>query len=326
MPAAAPRQGIAVSHNRTDMKNSAIIIYHRIDCDGMCSYAIARKWCLERKISVTPFPFNHGDSEPSAEMLSGHMYVIILDISLALETMSGLLERSRKGEQTVFWVDHHKSSIADSVKGGYFGLPGLRRESGKAACELAWDFFYGEASKAPLTVLYLSAYDTYTKDRFDWDRVVLPFQYGIRQTYGLDAERFADDLPKLMRDDIRCELLTRGETILGYVRESGYKGVNCYGFPVTVAGTHKAVCCLTNQFGSIPFEAAMEREGCHLCVCVNRLAADEYKVSVFGVPGKNTLDLSAYMKENYNGGGHFNAAGGTLSLKEFVRLISECVL
>ncbi|MBR2093544.1 MAG: hypothetical protein IJ904_05855 [Candidatus Methanomethylophilaceae archaeon] len=307
-------------------KNSAIIIYHRIDCDGMGSYAIARKWCLERKLSVTPFPFNHGDDEPSRELLAEHMFVIIVDIALPKETMSFLLERSRKGEQTVFWVDHHKSSIADSVKDGYFWLPGLRKENGKAACELAWDFFFGEASKAPLSVLYLSAYDTYSKERFDWDHVVLPFQYGIRQTYGLDAERFADDLPKLMRDDVRCELISKGETILEYVRDSGYKSVNCYGFPVTVAGRYKAVCCLTNQFGSIPFEAAMEREGCYLCICVNRLGADRYKVSVFGIPGKNTLDLSVYMAKKYEGGGHFNAAGGTLTLKQFVRLVSKCVL
>ena len=305
---------------------TAAIIYHRIDFDGICAYAIARRAAEANGYIVTPFPFSHGDTEPSLGELFTYDYVAILDVCLCDETMRALFKRDR--EVPAFccaWIDHHCTALRNSVVKGYSMMKGYRKEEGFAACELTW-MYYNEGKRLPIAVAYLSAYDVHDKERYNWDAGVLPFQYGMRDRYALRAEDFVDDYDDIVNNLVFVsDMIENGKLILRYLLESGGRGVATYGFPVTVAGTHRGLCCLTNAFGSLPFESQMRQDGIPLAVCANRVTPDRYRVSVYA-PGECPLDLGEYMKEHYGGGGHRGAASGTLNLEQFVTLMTRQTL
>lgn len=308
---------------------TAAVLYHKIDFDGICSFAIASRGLASSGYRVTPFPMSNCDTEIDLESLSAYDRVVILDISLRPAAMKRLFDLSEKAREEgrdflVVWIDHHKSSIEDSVLNGYSLMRGYREPSGKAACELAWEYFHDRVP-VPSVVALLSAYDIFDKDRFPWKETVLPFQHGMRYRYGLDAEKFVADF------DLHADrkgaatmkaIMEEGTVAYNYMKDSGTRGVEAWGFPVTVAGHHKGYCCLTSQFGSLAFENSAKAVDATVYVCVNRTGPLAYKVSMYGSEG-NTLDLGGYMKLRYNGGGHFNAAGGTLTLKEFKRLLTK---
>lgn len=301
------------------MKKAAII-YHRIDFDGICSYAIARKYLEEMGYEVTPYPYQYGDDIPDVQELCTFEKVFILDICLPEEDMA-TLARAIKIDPTfdVIWCDHHKSSIDAAEAGGYMELPGNRHIGKTASCELTWQYLYSEDT--PYLVEVLSAYDTWDKERFNWDEETLPLQYGLRRRFAQRAEDFYQHFDHLLVYNYTSVIVFEGKIVLDYVRQSGSKGVGMYGFAVTIGKGHKALCCLTNQFGALAFEEELSRLGIGIAICVNRLRKHLYNVSVYGVEGKNTLDLSKYMKENYGGGGHFNAAGGRMNEKQFQHLL-----
>ena len=307
------------------MTKKAAIVYHRIDFDGICSYAIARRYLEKRGYEITSFPYNYGDEIPDIQVLCAFNKVLILDVCLPVEDME-TLARAVKIEPTfdVIWCDHHKSSIEAAEASGYTELPGNRHIGKVAACELTWTYLYSR--EIPYIVKILSAYDVWDKERLDWENETLPFQYGLRRRYALRVDDFYGDFEKLLKNNNASEITKEGRIILDYIRQSGSKGVSQYGFTVTVGDGHKELCCITNKFGALAFEDELRRLDIGIAVCVNRLRKDLYNVSMYGVEEKNTLDLSKYMRENYGGGGHFNAAGGRMDAKQFLRLMEDCEL
>lgn len=312
-------------------EKKAAVVYHRIDFDGICSYAVARQTLEMSGFEVSPFPFTHGDPEPDIPDLLQHDIVVIVDICLSTESMLCLRKNNGtflEGKKTVIWIDHHKTSIETSIEKGFDDMPGLR-EIGKGACELTWNFCHTEAAKLPQTVAWLSAYDVYDKRRFDWNEDVLPFQYGMRNMFNLNAEKFFDAFEELCSEGeekkaLVEKVISEGRAILSYARQTGSFGVNAYGFEVTIGGKEKAVCCLTNNFGSLAFEEKMKETGIRIAICVNRINGERYKVSMFGDSEENRFDLGNYCKSKYSGGGHFNAAGGVLNRVQFIRLVTKC--
>lgn len=302
----------------------ALIIFHRIDFDGICSCAVAHDALSQMRYDIQLFPFTHGDEEPGKEFLDSFNYVCIVDVSLSPETMKRLCQRAFGAQHfRCTWIDHHKTSIEDSFKHGYDLLLGIRT-NGIAACELAWYYYHGVDASVPGFIQMLSCHDVYDKVRLDWDGMTEPFQYGMRYVYGLDADKFLKDFPKMHEKAFTDKIICTGKAIYEYTRQNEERGVATYGFPVLVAGAHKGIACLTSSFGSLGFERLLEENRSTISVCVNRKNG-QYKISLYG-SRDNTLDLGAYCREHFGGGGHYNAAGGFLSREEFIRLIEEGVL
>lgn len=291
------------------------IVYHRIDCDGLCSYAVLYK-ALTAKPSIYPntvitgIGYNHGDALPD---LSGYDIVYVADIALPIDVMKRLNEEGR-----LIWIDHHVTSMEDAKANGYYLAPGIRT-IGKGACELCWEFMF--ASEPPLFVKYLSAYDVFDKKRFDFENAVLPFQYGVRNRLQLDPEAFVN----AMAEDYE-KFIAEGRVILNYIRQQGYRAAKNYGFAITLAGKVPALCILTDQSGSIPYQEAAKEAGCKVIVCVNRLNDKRYKVSCYAAEGAAPIHLGDYLKDMYGGGGHANAAGAVIGTQDFRMLVEECIL
>lgn len=314
------RDKIRLSLEKT-RKLSVAVVYHRIDGDGLCSQAVIAHALKDNpnigRLDV--IGYNHGDRLP---VLSGYDKVFVADIALPGEVMLALYREKR-----LVWIDHHSTSIDEGVRLGYGRAPGLRRV-GVGACELCWEHLYGRP--APLLVQLLSAYDVYDKERFDWESMTLPFQYGIRTRLGLSADAFSAlfeaSLDNGMNDNLVAWLLNDGRCILRYVRQVGWRSAGAYGFDVTVAGRYRALCVMTTEFGAVPLEGAAVKGGYDLIINVNRMDAETYKVSCFAAQGDAPLHIGEYMRDHYHGGGHRNAAGGELTYRQFEKLIREGVI
>ena len=294
------------------------IVYHRIDFDGICSYAVIRDAIelnlsiAKQKFSITPIPWNRGDVLPE---LDGYDTVFVADICFPVPVMKKINDNAR-----LIWIDHHATSIKEMEEAGLGRIGGLRR-IGVGACELAWEQM-NPGTVCPRTVALLSAYDVWNKERFDWEAETLPFQYGMRNRFGLDADKFVNEFYSF-DDEVIGTICDEGRAVVRYIRQGGRNGVRNYGFDIMVGSVMKGLAILTDQGGSAPYEESAVERGAEVIVTLNRIGDDRYKISCYCPSGKPTVHIGKYLKEFYGGGGHEGAGGAVINTMEFVRIITE---
>ena len=297
--------------------NKIAIVYHRIDFDGICSYAVIRSSVelnlsiAGQKFSITPIPWNRGDALPD---LNGFDTVFVADICFPVWLMKEIDNQAR-----LIWIDHHATSIQEMEGAGLGNSKGLRR-IGVGACELAWEQM-NPGTVCPMSVKLLSAYDVWDKGRFDWETQTLPFQYGMRNRFGLDAERFFGEF-YCLDDDVVESIITEGTAVVRYIRQSGRNGARNYGFDVTCGGM-KGLAILTDQGGSAPYEETVIERGAEVLVTLNRIGENRFKLTCYCPTGKPSVHIGNYLKTTYGGGGHEGAGGAVIDQDEFIRILNQ---
>ena len=293
-----------------------LIVYHRIDSDGLASMAVVRNY-LRKNVKdavVSLYPFTYGDNEPVNEFLDHFETVYVLDCCLSSVLMKSLYQGGK-----LVWIDHHYTNIETAKENGFYLSPGVR-QIGIGACELTYEYMNGSA--APRFISLLSAYDVWDKDRFDWEGVVLPFQYGVRNRLALSVEAFCQAL----ESDIKMlenEILAEGKAIVSYIRNCGSRAVASYGQVVLICGHIAGLLIMTDNFGSVPYLEAARERGCKVIVCLNRNKEGNWKLACYA--GDNDIDfnLGEYLKEVYGGGGHAGAAGASINEETALRILNE---
>lgn len=285
---------------KMDLKT--LIVYHSKDYDGICSREIVKKAYPDAET----FGFNYGDKIP--DNLDTYDQLILVDISFPPDIMKGIKDR-------LIWVDHHITAIQDSEKNGYAGVPGIRK-IGEGACSLAWKYFM--KSPVPEAVSLLSAYDVWDKEKHDWERETLPFQYALRGLYGLDLTA------EIIESD-PLNIIQEGKIILRYQKEEWKNCVNKNAFPVTVDGKLKGLAMITTNTGSSQFDHVYPDYDIFVWGTLGgdgifrfSIASNSERVSEF--------NCGVYMKEHYNGGGHQGVAGGWMNLDQFIGFIRQRIL
>jgi len=299
-----------------------IIIYHSADFDGIASCLIAWKYVCNYRAQedIELFGWNYGDELPSAKtMIERYDKIYMVDISFPANIMRELFESGK-----LVWIDHHQTAISDSDTYAYNTCPGLRR-IGTAACELTWEFCFPNYT-CPDLIQYLGAWDVFNKTRFDWENIVNPLQMSCSEHFGMNPKNWMGELDAIFSNDqtLLQKLISDGMLIYGYTKKRAESAVRKYAFEVRVAGRLRGICILNTTFGSMQFVSVIKNYDC--CVVANRRDANTYNFSIYIEPEKEGIvNFSAgeYMKANYNGGGHKNAAGGILNLDQFLRLITE---
>lgn len=304
-----------------------LIIYHRVDFDGIFSCCIAKKYFVLNGGESDIFGYNYGDPIPEY-LLSTYDEIIMVDLSFPPSTM---LEYQKELGDRFIWIDHHDTAIKSSEVYGYSGCTGIRT-IGTAACVLTWKFFFGN-EEVPYIIDLLGSYDVWNKTKYSWDQEALPLQSALRTEYGGVSMRRIwpafDSLISIKRDDAGG-LMEKGRYLCKYNRERYKSAVSKFGFPITVASKYRGIAILGTDFTSIVFGSVEETYDIY-CVAnrrENSEGATIYTLSLYSEPGRVDLNLGQYLRDRFgeSAGGHQCAAGAEISFQDFFRLITEQVI
>ena len=291
-----------------------LIVYHRVDYDGIFSCGIFKDFYAKKGIEADIFGWNYGDKPLDIGMIMGrYSSVSLVDISFSPKEMIRLRDTGR-----VTWIDHHITAITDSEVHGYNNLPGIR-EVGTAACELCWKYLYPNR-EVPEIIKILSSYDVWNKTRYNWEDTVLPVQYGLKTRYGIRAKDIFEDWNYIIGS--WEDILDDGMAVYSYLKDTWKSWVSNYSFEVTVAGKYRGICILSPMFGSSCFNSVLDKDYEVYIVANTRNGGSTYAASFYKESPNIAPNFSCgeYAKL-YGGGGHDSAAGCELTKEQFERLV-----
>lgn len=302
-----------------DKKKKAVVVFHRVDYDGLFSYAIARRELELQGYEVEGVGYNYRD-ENNFSKYDRNKYgkFVVCDITLPCDEM---IEMDSRFEDDFIWIDHHITAIEDSEKYKYNGVDGIR-ETGKAACVLTWEYFH-PSEEVPYSVRLAGAHDIWDKTTYDWDNVVSTFQLGLANRFVMNSAAFYEFYDKVIGESDIEDIIDDGKCIKKYTDGLFDSWVKKYSFEVTVGGIHKAICMVCPVFSSKVFDSVGDRYELYVVCEKNGLNEGVYNVSMYSDGKDMDFSCGEYMKEHYHGGGHKGAAGGTMTEEEFFELLTK---
>lgn len=274
------------------------IFYHSADLDGHCSGAIARlsveTYCENAEIKM--WSIDYGDLFPW-HAIEPDDVVVMVDYSLppGEEGMDRLAQACKR----LTWIDHHKTAIKDYqenkiVQDNVWG----KREVGKAACELAWEYFFPD-KEMPFAVTMLGRWDVWDLEH---SRFVVPFQYGMRNRITHPNDVRARDLWESLLGKpggLIEEILVDGNKRVADKRREVDESLRDLAFEAEIDG--EPVTAINRRMGSLFCDAITDHG---VLATFVRRANKKWTVTLYS----NCVDVSAIAKR-MGGGGHENAAG-----------------
>ena len=284
-----------------EKKNESVaVIYHKEDLDGVLSASIVKGFYDYVGSSVRLIPFNYGFPIPDIK----EDIVYVVDMSFDDKTEDIMRGWENKGIKVV-WIDHHKSAVGN--KGEVLPYISGIREIGVAAMELTWRYVRGWDRRMPTVLEYLSAYDVWDHDRFDWDKV-MAVQARALEIVELDVDKgikFIYDYSSKHKVD---ELAEEGERVLETQKSLYKQWCKAFSFEADFKG-YKAICLNSPIFRSIVFDDVPGIEDYDLMI---PFCARPDGVVQFSLYSTKDIDCSQ-LAVSMGGGGHKNAAGFTVS-------------
>ncbi len=300
-----------------------LVVSHGSDNDGYASAAYADHLLSVIGHEITIVGVDYGDRMPTAEQLNTYAeqadLIFVCDFVLDHQIMEDWHAQGK-----LIWIDHHKSSIEDSLEFEYHKAPGIRR-IGTAACMLTYEYLTreftnfdsltqvtrnGSTDLGPWIIRYLAKYDVWTQDH-EWDTITLPVQYacmGMADRLRIGSEKFRSAWEELFRlDDTSPEvqsMIDVGTLIAGYQREMDNEltpaihGAKIEGYPDFL------FFALNGGRGTGPFDS-LDKDGFD-GMMVYKFTGTEWKISLYGWDG--SPDMSEIAK-SFGGGGHRAACG-----------------
>lgn len=195
-------------------KKKSNIIYHNKDLDGFCSAMIVFKYLLGIGVNqsqINLIGYDYAD-EKSPKIPAGDVYIV----DLCLPDNDMILLRSAVDE--VVWIDHHKTSIDNSI-GKWDWFEGSRK-IGDSAALLSWRFFFGDAPVPPL-VEVIDRFDVWKRGE-DWEEILM-WQYGLRKHTYDPGDNIDDWMTLLDMKNLPLDIYNDGRTILEYIKEQNAK-------------------------------------------------------------------------------------------------------
>lgn len=289
-----------------------IVIYHSADFDGLFCKAIAEQFGPP---GATFIGWDHGD--PQIAYQPDTLYYIL---DLNPDCMSGVPEFT--AQVSIIWIDHHKTAIEKWSP----AIPGYRID-GVAACRLTYQWFQNKSQEEPDRVPLPTKEDYVSRHVFEPRAVMYAGEYDVNDKRDPDAELFQFGLRSVDLDsycscvgvsDWWIELVSPSvegvKTLLknaGYIkcyRDAEYKDViTSQGFDIIFEELSFLACCSHGcDIRSQLFEAGIKPY--HDGLLGFTFNGVKWRVSLYGVPGKPEIDLSAIAKK-HGGGGHKQACG-----------------
>lgn len=295
----------------------ALVIYHIADYDGMFSGATAKKYFEKAGYNVTTFGYNYGYDDTTIPSLDSFDKICIVDITLPPHIMK---DAAARYADKVIWIDHHVTALDQAKAEGYDIFEGKRVSGYGAACLLTYEYFNPHMS-VPYAIQLLSAYDVWDHSSFDWDAATSPFQYGLKAIVGSTIEKVYDQYDNILHDP--HQYIVHGLSIKAYLDDMYEQWMSKYAFEVEVDGKYKAIAMICPISTSAIFSSVLDKYDLSIVVEKNAIVPGKYNVSMYSEKNIGDFSCGEYMKAHYNGGGHRNAAGGSLDIDQFNRLITD---
>ncbi len=306
-----------------------IVLFHSADFDGIFCREIAKRFFGDK---ATYVGWDYGQPDPVIPDGIEHIYM--LDISI----------KSLMKDPRLVWIDHHRTAMDEFGNDAY----GYRLD-GVAACRLAWQWFfctYGpngdnrihptdwqlpdkqmfidRTVQEPWAVRLAGEYDIW--DKRDPDAEL--FQHGLR-SQNLDSLWeiiLQNPIPEVDEkrglDAITVDALLDAGRAIQYAKTEENAGIiTSYGFTINWEGLC-FLCCNHARFNSHLFKAATKPEHDGLLGFNFDGSKGDWRVSLYGVPGKPEVDLGAIAKK-YGGGGHRQACGMRISSLDIMVILHK---
>jgi len=334
-----------------------LCIYHRVDLDGWMSAAIVKRDFISKnpelhviinldnpernkvdvsvgitrdmnqnKVYNTLYMkgFQYGDPLP---VLEGYDQIILVDISLPIETM---VELYRKLNKDLIYIDHHAAKIIEVRESiGFSKINGLQNTESKAelkaaGCELAW-IFYNPGKPMNSIVEHLGAYDCFRHQSYSEKASleVLQFQYGARASMSsyndcFDMINTSEGTQEISFDII----LDNGFAIYKYLKteaEGLYKEHSeiILSEPVGDEFVKRNFAVLNRmRFNPVNYGIEYHKDGYDGFLCYWRQGGKWH----FSIYNDDTRVDCAAIAKTFRGGGHRGASGFVLTDNEFKKL------
>jgi oligoribonuclease NrnB/cAMP/cGMP phosphodiesterase (DHH superfamily) len=268
--------------------------YHSADLDGHCSGAIIKLKYPECEM----LGINYGDNFPWQNIVAGEN---VFMVDFGLQPFSDM-ERLNKICK-LHWIDHHKTALDETYKKGFTASGGQLLETGKAGCELTWEYIHREFVRVPLAVTLLGRYDVWDHS----DNYVLPFQYGMRQLKDTRPDN-TEMWEKLFNNETRVRaLVDQGQLILDYETAQNEKFCRAYSFETEFNGM-KVICANRGFCNSKLFDSVYDPKKHHMMVTFIRMKLPKRQWTVSMYSTRDDVDCGSIAK-SFGGGGHRGAAG-----------------
>lgn len=291
------------------------VIYHKDDLDGVFSGAVIKMYEEDGGNKVTLYPMSYSDENPNLSKENTDK-VYMADFSLKDNHLffANLLTQGIE----CIWIDHHKTAMEayEDLKSYYEGMHVVLGQ-GVAACELVWNFLYG--GKENKIIEYLSAYDVWDHDRFEWDET-LAFQYAMRAKVGLSV-KYAENYLRMHSEfshSFVTSCIKEGKAIINANKRRNAEEVKKYAMEGKV-GSYRVLAMNTLEFNSTTFDSMWDEE--KYDVMMPFALTPDLKVRASFYTTKD-IDCSAIAK-SFGGGGHAKAAGATITLDKLMGILKD---
>lgn len=318
-----------------------IIIYHRDDNDGVCSAAILKHYLIVKELAtegdITMFPATytiltqyvneHGGIENAFKDWDN---IIMTDMSF--DTGKWMIKLHEMYGSRFTWIDHHAPIIAEVDRANVI-INGVQRTECSAilnAYKYCWDVFDTEylLGKAPLVLVYLSAWDSFSFERENLDRdEVRMVNTAFTSMSEITVDWYYERMDKILtswsyNQKLVAEALELGRRITEKKDKAdadmiARNGIG--GFTVGPDNRSAVAIFLSGPTNSIMFKsvAGKYQHG----IVFKSDNTGNIVVSLYNVVEKHDFHCGEYLKNTYGGGGHEGAAGCTLTIDKFTKIM-----
>lgn len=273
-------------------------LYHAHCVDGITAAAIVANAIKD----VICIPVSYGEPLP---IMESPETVYIVDFSYDQKLLHKIAEIS----QHVVWLDHHKSAIESVDLSSLPENVTHELDVNRSGAGIAWDYFYPNENMPPI----VAAVQDRDLWRFDLDHT--------REIYMSISQATMDvSLWKLLIHDNDAQHIRDGELLLNYLNNmlySLYSDPSNNIMPLKLAGHIVPAVNCNYMFASELGNKLSQNEEFSATYFISTKGV---KVSLRSCVGG--ADVSEIAKQ-YGGGGHYHAAGFTVSTEKFFKEILD---
>ena len=328
--------------DRTFIDDSAIILYHKEDNDGVFSGALFRNYfiydCQYEKENVHCIGLDYNDikkidKEYIDNIAALFNTLVITDISLPVDLMQYCYE---KFGPNFIWCDHHAPIIKEAEKhNASENWPGIRQTDRSAIlCAYKhlydpYDGFYND-KLIPKLLRILSAWDsfTYEQNGFELD-YVRGFNKAVNQEVSLDILKASEilnyDEYNMGKFIDNCEVI--GKSIVNYenyINKALVESSADLDWTIGEDNRKAAMLIMQGPTSSLIFDSLKGSDVKSGIIFKYSSKNNNWVISLYNIDDHDdSFHCGEYCKENYGGGGHLGAAGCQISFEQFLEMMKN---